>query len=294
MPVGRSLVARPLFLDNLLPRLEFLAQALVRRDARCPHCGARDVELLARKWAVVRIRRCAGCGLAFTDPLYRSRLGDLYDRLYAGQGSTTELPAAERLAALVATRFAGTDKDFGTRIARLRALGPGRRLLEIGSSWGYFLHQAAAGGFEATGVEIASRRAEYGRTRLGVRIVPSLDALAGESFDLVYTSHVLEHFTDLVGVFPRMRELLAPGGALVVEVPHFDWPAGGRVALSSVGAVHPLGFGGEFFVRSLPRHGFRLEGFFERWEDLPQRPLAAPRGANLLCLARPAERAPAR
>jgi SAM-dependent methyltransferase len=284
----------PLFLDNLLPRLEFLAQAVVRREERCPHCGATDLETLARKWAVVRIRRCRLCALAFTDPIYRSRLGDLYDRLYAGQGSTTELPEAERLAELVASGFAGSDKDFRARVARLRELGPGRRLLEVGSSWGYFLHQAAAGGFDATGVEIGSRRAEYGRSRLGVRILPGLDALSPGSFDVVYTSHVLEHFTDLSGVFPRLRELLVPGGALVVEVPHFDWPAGGSEALSFVGAVHPLGFGGEFFRRSLPRHGFELVGFFERWEDLPQRPLPQPRGPNLVCVARRPAEAPAR
>lgn len=276
----------PLFLDNLLPRLEFLAQAVVRRQERCPHCGASDLETLARKWALVRIRRCRECALAFTDPIYRSRLGDLYDRLYAGQGSTTELPDDERLAELVAAGFAGSDKDFRARIARLRGLGSGRRLLEVGSSWGYFLHQAAAAGFDATGIEIGARRAEYGRRQLGVRIVPGFDDLAGETFDVVYTSHVLEHFTDLSGVFPRLRELLVPDGALVVEVPHFDWPAGGSDALSFVGAVHPLGFGGEFFRRSLPRHGFELVGFFERWEDLPQHPLTEPRGPNLVCMAR--------
>ena len=276
---------KPLFLDNLLPRVEFLAQALVRRESRCPHCGGRELETLARKYAVVRIRRCTGCALAFTDPIYRSRLGSLYDRLYAGQGSTTELPDPERLARLVADGFAGSDKDFRARVARLRALAPGRRLLELGSSWGYFLHQAQAGGFEATGVEIGARRAGFGRAQLGVRIVAGLDELAGERFDLVYTSHVLEHLTDLSGVFARLHALLVPGGALVVEVPHFDWPAGGRAALAFVGAVHPLGFGAEFFTRSLPRHGFRLVGCFERFEDLPERPSRAPRGETLVCLA---------
>ena len=275
----------PLFLDNLVPRLEFLAQALVRREPRCPHCGGDGLETLARKYALVRIRRCRSCALVFTDPIYRSRLGGLYDRLYAGQGSTTELPDAERLAALVGSGFAGSDKDFRARMAPLRAAAPGPRLLEIGSSWGYFLHQARAAGFEPTGIEIGARRAEFGRARLGVRIVPGWEAVAGERFDLVYTSHVLEHFTDLSGVFVRIRELLVPGGALVVEVPHFEWPAEAVRSLSQVGAVHPLGFGGEFFARNLPRNGLRLVGFFERWEDLPARPLPEPRGENLVCLA---------
>jgi len=279
----------PAFAANLVPRLEFLAQALVRREPGCPHCGGRGLETLARKYALVRVRRCGACALVFTDPIYRSRLGSLYDRLYAGEGSTTELPGPERLAALVAAGFAGSDKDFAAPIARLREVARGPRLLEIGSSWGYFLHQARAAGFEPTGIEIGARRAEYGRAQLGVRIVPGWEALAGERFDAVFTSHVLEHFTDFSGVLARIRELLAPGGALVVEVPHFEWPAQARLSLSRIGAVHPLGFSGEFFARNLPRHGLRLAGFFERWEDLPGRPLPAPCGENLICLAeRPA------
>jgi SAM-dependent methyltransferase len=276
---------RPLFLDNLLPRVEFLAQAVVRRERACPYCGSRELATVARKYLLVRIRRCARCALCFTDPIYRSRLGDLYDSLYAGQGSTTELPDPVRLAELSRTVFAGTDKDFRERIARLLEVAPGRRLLELGSSWGYFLFQAAAGGFEATGVEIGSRRAEYGRRKLGVRIVPSLDALAGESFDVVYTSHVLEHFTSLAGILERLASRLVPGGALVIEVPHFDYPAGGSGALSIVGAVHPLGFSSEFFTRNLPAAGFRVKGFFDGFSGFPGEPLPRARGPNLVCLA---------
>ena len=65
-----------------------------------------------------------------------------------------------------------------------------------------------------------------------------------------------------------------------------ELPDAAHRSLSRVGAI-PLGFGGEFIARSLPRHGLRLEGFFERREDLPARPLPEPRGENLVCLAVP-------
>lgn len=270
---------------NLIPRLEFLVQALVRRQRRCPHCGSESLATLARKYLLVKIRRCGDCGLAFTDPIYRSRLGPLYDRLYSGQGSTTALPDAARLRELRESIFASTDKDFRERVRRLRGVAPGTRLLEIGSSWGYFLFQAAKGGFEATGVELGRRRAEFGRRELGVRIVPDLDALRGERFDLVYTSHVLEHFTDLTRVFAQIHERLAPGGKLALEVPRVDPRPDDPDSLKRIGAVHPLGFDCEFFRRNLPRHGFRLEGFFDDWDDFPDRPVERSRRDNVICLA---------
>src|SRR5262249_61805003 len=152
LPGARPARMRPPSRAPRAPRRGFPARALVRREPRCPHCGGDGLETLARKYALVRIRRCRDCALVFTDPIYRSRLGSLYDQLYAGEGSTTELPDAARLAALVAAGVAGSDKDFRAPIARLREVAPGPRLLEIGSSWGYFLHQAGAAGFAATGI----------------------------------------------------------------------------------------------------------------------------------------------
>lgn len=270
---------------NLLPRLEFLAQALVRRQATCPHCGSTSLRTLGRKYVLVRIRKCEECGLAFTDPIYESRLGALYDRLYTGAGSTTALPDDDRLEELKRSVFAGTDKDYRDRVRRLRDLAPGPRLLEIGSSWGYFLFQARAGGFDPTGLEIGSRRAAFGRRSFDVRIAEDWPALDGLRFHVVYTSHVLEHFTDLSDVFGRLFTLLEPGGILAVEVPLFDFEERGDAVSSLIGAVHPLGFESGFFRRNLPRYGFRLRGFYDRWEDVPDRAVERCSGDNVICLA---------
>ena len=120
-------------MTNLLPRLEFLAQALFRRTRDCPHCGWQATGLIARKHFVVRVRRCPRCAICFTDPLYdRSAFGSLYDERYGAEGSTTDMPGPERLEQLLRTSFAGTDKDCHDRLRRLRAVAPGDRLLEVG------------------------------------------------------------------------------------------------------------------------------------------------------------------
>lgn len=273
-------------MSNLIPRLEFLVQALVRRNRVCPHCSSPNSRVIARKRATVRVRRCRDCLLCFTDPLYeRSVFGPLYQRLYGAEGSTTDLPTPDALSRVRATAFRGTDKDFNPRIERLRRIAPGPKLLELGSSWGYFLFQAEAHGFDATGVEICEPRRAFGRRELGVSILGSLDEVSDRDFDLVYTSHTLEHFTDLRGVLPRLGSFLRPGGLLAIEVPHFDFDARGKAALSAVGAVHPLGFSSAFFARNLPLAGLHVRGFYDSWDDFPERHGKASHADIVLVLA---------
>jgi SAM-dependent methyltransferase len=278
-------------MKRLLVKSEFLLQSLVRYPlaARCPHCGSARQQLVARKYRIARIVRCRDCGLCFSRPIYRSWLsGSFYDRLYSAEGSVTTLPDDARLQQLVAGGFRETDKDATQVLQKLRAhpLPERPTLLEIGSSWGYFLHQAREMGFAVTGVEIGTRRREFGRQRLGLDIVGDLGELpAGRRYDVVYTAHVLEHFTDLRGVFPRLAALLADDGILFIEVPNFDPAQLGPRCLRIVGAVHPLGFDSGFFRHNLPRHGLAITGLFKSWRDLPDRSTAVSSGDVIIVRA---------
>ncbi|MEM7306327.1 MAG: methyltransferase domain-containing protein [Planctomycetota bacterium] len=273
-------------MTNLLPRLEFLLQSCVRRRDKCPNCGDRETELLGRKHVVTRIRRCPTCELCFTDPIYdKSLLGPLYDRVYGAEGSTTSTPSAERLVELIQSGFAGTDKDCRDRLRTLRRIAPGPRLLEVGSSWGYFLHQAQAAGFQPTGIEISGPRREFGRELLRVDTRDSFEAVEGESFDVIYTAHTLEHFTSFSGVLVLLRRLLGPGGLLAIEVPNFAPHLHGREAMTQVGAVHPLGFRSAFFRKALPAAGLRVRSFHERWGDVPHKGVDECRGDVVIVLA---------
>lgn len=261
---------------GLVVKSEYLLQSVLKYPfaASCPHCRSPRHELVARKYSVARIVRCVDCGLYFSRPIYRSWLADnLYDSLYtAGFGTT--LPDETHLAHWLATGFRDTRREADTVLEKLRlhAPAPSASLLEIGCSWGYFLHQARGAGFAVTGIEIGGHRRDFGRQRLGLEIVSDLGALpAGRHYDVVYTSHVLEHFTDLHGVFPRIAALLKDDGVLFIEVPNFDPDQFGPRCFSVVGAVHPIGFNSEFFRTNLPRHGLTVTGIFARWEDVPER-----------------------
>jgi SAM-dependent methyltransferase len=272
--------------SNLLPRIEFGLQSLVRRQRACPFCDGRDHRVVARKRAVFRIRRCAACHLYFTDPIYRSFVGDLYGALYNAEGSTTSVPDEETLAEWKATRFAGSDKHCAEQLQALRRLGAGRRLLEVGSSWGYFVYQAQAAGFAAVGVEPGEWRRAFGVRELGVDVRPSFDFVRETGFDVVYSAHTLEHVTDPAQFLADCRRVLRGDGILAIEVPHFDLEAMGPDVLSIMGAVHPLGLSQSFFRTALPRAGFSCVGLYDAWDAVPFSPMAAARPGNLIAIAR--------
>jgi len=271
--------------SNLLPRIEFGLQALVRRQRVCPFCGGHEHPVVARKHGVVRIRRCETCCLYFTDPIYRSQWADLYDSLYQAEGSTTRLPDAHELAALKADRFAASDKNCASQLVALQRLGAGHRLLEIGSSWGYFLYQAKASGFATVGVEPGQSRREYGVRWLKVDIRPSIDHVAETGFDIIYSAHTLEHLIDVRAFFAGCHARLRTGGLLAIEVPHFDFEKLDASVLSIIGAVHPLGLSRPFFERALPRAGFTCAGIFDAWTSVPSRPTSATEPGNLIVVA---------
>lgn len=209
----------------------------------------------------------------------------MYDRGYEGEGLTTRMPNAVELQQLVATGFEGTDKYAAAVLKKVRANAPGNRLLEVGSSWGYFLYQARTAGFEVTGVEPSGPRRTYGADRLGLTIVPSCEAVPPGSVDVVYTAHSLEHFTDLSQIFPEISRTLTRGGLVLIEVPNFDYPSGFARRLSMMGAVHPLGFSAGFFRHALSANGFDILGMYDSWGDYPEKPTSTCSAGQLLIAA---------
>lgn len=277
-------------MSGLVIKSEYLLQSVLRYPLTpaCPHCGSASHALVARKYRVVRIVRCRDCGLSFSRPIYRSWLAaNFYDRLYA-QGAITELPDPPTLRRLLDSRFRGAEKDAAAVLDKLRPPNVEHpTLLELGSSWGYFLYQAQASGFDATGIEIGTSRRQFGQRELGVDIVADWSELpAGRRYDVIYTAHVLEHFTDLSAVFPLIAERLQADGTLFIEVPNFDPTQFGERCLSIVGAIHPLGFDSEFFRSNLPRHGLEISGVFSRWDDVPDRPAGVSNGDVIIVRAR--------
>jgi SAM-dependent methyltransferase len=118
-----------------------------------------------------------------------------------------------------------TPPDEDRRRAFLRAhVRRGDRALDLGCGDGRFTAELARAGAQPLGVEIA--RAAIGRARarhpeLDFRLAP-IDGplpLGDNSFDLVWSSEVIEHVADTARWLSEVRRVLVPGGRLLVTTP---------------------------------------------------------------------------
>ncbi|HVS09024.1 MAG TPA: class I SAM-dependent methyltransferase [Planctomycetota bacterium] len=213
---------------SLAPRTEpALGARAVRVD--CPLCGERRPRLYRRgMYAIGRERydlvRCP-CGAVYVDPRPDPAA---MSRLYGDPAYYTE---GYNLGVETENYFERRDEllaQYDGEVARLeREAGRGSSrgdLLELGSAGGFFLEAARRRGWRVRGIEIAAAAAEYSRRELG------LDVFQGElaqapfergSFDLAVADNVLEHTERPGEVLARLRELLRPGGHLLVIVPSY-------------------------------------------------------------------------
>lgn len=183
--------------------------------ADCWACGT--PASLDPSWLPVRLHRCPACGLLFAADRPAEELRSLYDAEYfedypGGEEAYEDDPAQRRY-------------ESAQRIAFVRRFRPHGRLLEIGAAAGYFVEAALEAGYEPTGVEPAAELAERARERIGapvlVGFVEDVD-LEPATFDAACAWHVVEHLSDPHEVLVRVRDVLRPGGHLLIEVPNID------------------------------------------------------------------------
>jgi len=161
--------------------------------------------------------RCRRCGLVRVDPLPQAAeaaalYGDAYFR--DPVRGYVDYVADEAVFRAV----------FRRRLRALRALRPGRRLLDVGCASGALLGEATALGFLASGIEpapgLARRAAETsGRPVRATTLAAAL--LEPASYDVVTLFDVLEHLVDPAVALGRLRLALAGGGLLAVTVPDY-------------------------------------------------------------------------
>lgn len=99
------------------------------------------------------------------------------------------------------------------------------RMLDLGCGDGTVLWLAREDGWQVRGVELFPEHATLVRETLGFDVdVSDITAYQGvkETWDCVVLTHVLEHLPDPVGALIKIRGLLKPGGAGVLEFPNID------------------------------------------------------------------------
>jgi SAM-dependent methyltransferase len=208
-----------------------LAQRTWTEHVACVLCGTDDGRGVAESRGF-RFVRCRGCGLVYLTPRPPAEvLRALYADYHARDGGSEA--GWERLMRAVF-------RESAERLCREAPAGGRRRLLDVGCGYGSFLPVMEARGWDVEGLDVSpavvATAVRRGR-RVRLATLDQLDAAPG-SYDAITMFYVLEHLPDPLRTLERARELLTPGGILLLRVPH---------TTPIVRLLGPFGLGGRLY-----------------------------------------------
>lgn len=109
------------------------------------------------------------------------------------------------------------------RLAAIKQLTSGRRLLDVGCATGFFLEAATEDGFDVSGVEFSKIAISFARPDIRGRIVcgdvNALRRQTSDKFDVVTAFDIIEHVQNPANFLAEIRDLVVPGGVLAISSP---------------------------------------------------------------------------
>jgi SAM-dependent methyltransferase len=214
--------------------------------------------------------RCPSCGLLFRRDLpTRAELDEIYALDYFKGGAVGYLDYV-------------ADADVHRSSARkrldtLERVAPRGRLLDVGAAAGFFVDEARARGWDASGIDVAQPMVDWGRRELSApleRATLATSDLPAGSLDAVTMWDYLEHSIDPAADLERTRELLRPGGVLALstgDAATFVARASGRRWHLLTPRHHNFFFTAATLSQLLAREGFEVVTLDHRGSRYPLR-----------------------
>ncbi|MGD0263537.1 MAG: methyltransferase domain-containing protein [Candidatus Methylomirabilota bacterium] len=182
----------------------------------CPVCHVGTYERVPAVgkpgWALCR------CGVIFQDVRHVDH--SVYDEAYTKKYDS---PEPRKLIRAVGERWLPRIEE----LMRERGMGNAEcgmaerpRLLEIGYCLPEVLMLACERGWDVAGVELnpASPNGDFPRFIGDFETIPTSD-LGPETWDVVFSNHVFEHFKEPVKALEKMLQLVRPGGLILIATP---------------------------------------------------------------------------
>lgn len=219
-------------------------------------CGAHGARILFEATPPFCLAQCSNCGLVMTHPrLTDAGLLPHYPPSYYGKGNQRFHPALESFISYLRWR----------RVRRIEALGRKGRVLDVGCGRGRVLDFMRERGWEVLGLEVSENAAVHAREQLKLPLVIG-DFLAidfpKERFDAVIFWHSFEHVTNPAATLRKCKDILRPGGLLVLALPNYEslqfrWA--GRNCFHLDIPRHVAHFPLSTLVKSLTEMGFQVK-----------------------------------
>ena len=163
--------------------------------------------------------KCEECSFVFTNPIpEESEIGSFYESEEYISHSNTSKGLVNKLYQVV------RNYTIQKKIKLLVSLNKNRRLLDIGSGTGEFLHACRLQGFDIQGVEPSESGRKYSSEEYNIEVdtEEKLKNFEESSFDFITMWHVLEHVYHLNDRIEEIYRLLAKDGFLIVAVPNLE------------------------------------------------------------------------
>lgn len=199
----------------------------------CPICNghSRIIYNKCRENIPVLYMMCEKCGIVFQDQNKKKKL-DL-QKYYSNEfRESMELSKMEEYYKL---RVKQGEKIYRNCyksmdwLVKIRNTICSRKVLDVGCGCGGVMEPFRRMGFYTMGVDIKSAYTTFGKNQRGAEIYEGfLEDFVKESplekFDLIYLSHVLEHFTNPMESVIQLKKILKDNGRIYIEVPNFERP----------------------------------------------------------------------
>lgn len=192
----------------------------------CPVCDSTHIQQVfsvkdfSVSEEIFNIMECATCSLRFTqDAPSKNSMNAYYESEdYISHSDTSKGPVNK----LYKKVRQITLKQKASLVQKSCDRQQGN-LLEIGSGTGAFAAEMKKRGWAVTGLEPDEKARENAMTfhQIELQPVENFYTLKPATFDAITLWHVLEHVHDLHIYMQKFRELLAPGGVLIIAVPNY-------------------------------------------------------------------------
>lgn len=217
-----------------------------------------------------RMYRCHGCRAAFVFPRPTDAfLAEFYNSFHQAdeQGGMYD-GMEQRMQADFPAKVGLVQHAFGGK--------PGR-LLDVGCGKGFFVKECVKNGLDAEGVDLSDSGVRFAKEKLGVKATQGLlsDLKSGLGlFDVVTFWATIEHLPDPIATLRDMRDVLKPGGKLLLDTgigdDWLDRLLPGRVQWYDP-PQHLFVFSNAGMKAAIEKSGFRLLALNPSFERSPMR-----------------------
>ena len=186
-----------------------------------------------------------------------SECGQVYRDIRLTAEAMMEVYAAWEYPDLGRDWIEGRKNVFRPYVAMLDSFRQTGRVLDVGAGFGFFLAACREAGWSPDGIEPSGQCRQFAESELGIGLSSELlesGVFEPNTFDLVTFWNVLSQVADPRQTLRHARDLLRPGGAVVIRSPNAAFHIGMRKTLNAMGRIVPP-------IRTLDQTVFHLYVF---------------------------------